>query len=389
MSNNQTPQYENNEIFTFANRSVLIGFNSLMKNLFIEKDYNQRKDLSKKNKIQISYVDLKSKGTNGKRVKHDFFVDIEDMKYFVDMVYESLINPSSAGGNQVRKHGLKIMGGHKHPQVISNIFTFNFLTTEEYKNSSPNQKVLSKYEQDKQKYNNAMLDWKNIQVAKLQFDKKVGRILNGGLIIPTGQKVENANFKPYYISQQELLEFCVTMRDFINRTETIFLIEAKLSDFEQRIINAINQNKPNNQMVNQAPNQMQQNQQSQISDITQINTVGGTGNSSPQKTSQRSPEEKKKAMENELHSLLSNAREVFVNSFKNQTMASFLDCLVIDTLNFQNNVMSVTFKFNSELYKIKDFQNERNFFNTYYERCLKKQVELDSKKYDISVNPLP
>lgn len=439
---------ENSEIFSLANKSCLIAFNNLMKNYKKESTAEARKQLSKKNKIQICYVDL-ANNVQGKHPKHDFFVDPEEMKYFIEMVYESLMNPNLP--TPVRLYGHKFMGGAKTPPV-SNIITFQFLNKEELDANQSNQKIKGKYNDDKSRYSNAMMDWKNIQIAKISFDKQVGRIVNG-LIVPTGKKIEGVNFKTYYITMKDLLELCVEVRDQIRLTEMKFTMELESSSSNNQKKNNnyqnnnsrqtnnnqqhTNQNNYNqtNSNKNQQPNNHQQNNNNNRQGNNQQQGQGqgqgqrqgqGQGQVNPNSQRQPHPNEQKTEMRftkeseaptssnnqqnnnfsqqgnnqqqqqgqnndklakitNEIQWLFNTAKPVFLQSFRDDKTPIFLDCLQIKDIKFANNTFDVAIKFESSFYDIKDFEKQTQVYNQHYQRCLEQVIRNNNKNYNIKI----
>lgn len=435
---------ENSEIFSLANKSCLIAFNNLMKNYKKEPTAEARKQLSKKNKIQICYLDLANK-VQGKHPKHDFFVDPEEMKYFIEMVYESLMNPSLP--TPIRLYGHKFMGGYgKANPPVSNIVTFQFLTKEELDGNQANQKIKGKYNDDKSRYSNAMMDWKNIQIAKISFDKQVGRIVNG-LIVPTGKKIEGVNFKTYYITMKDLLELCVEVRDQIRLTEMKFTMElessssnnqkknnnyqnnnSKQTNNNQQHTNQNNYNQTNSNK-NQQPNNHQQNNNNnrQGNNQQQGQRQGqGQGQVNPNSQRQPHPNEQKTEMRftkeseaptsnnnqqnnnfsqqgnnqqqqqgqnndklakitNEIQWLFNTAKPVFLQSFRDDKTPIFLDCLQIKDIKFANNAFDVAIKFESSFYDIKDFEKQTQVYNQHYQRCLEQVIRNNNKNYNIKI----
>ncbi len=406
MSQNQNDYQENtqaersygtNEIFALANRSCLIGFNDLMKNVYIVDDAKERKSLAKKNKIQVSYVDLSKKGQDGKYPKHDFFIDPEEMKYFVEVVYESVVDQSLQ--SVIRKNGHKFMGGSKKPQIISNIITFKFLTPEELKNSPNNKKILDRFQNDSAKYDNAMLDWKNLQIATLQFDKQHGRDMNG-LIVPTGKRIDGVNFKPYYLTFKDLLELTVTMRDHIKHRELQFQLEAKMLEMEKRMAASYEKTLKNvladafrsfGGNVSQQPVQTQRPQENVNQTQQQTQQTQNNQQSNPQ--SQQSPQpnvdqERQAKMKAESEWLFKEGKEFFLKHFKDTQMHTFLDSLSVDSFNFENNALHIEVKFSSGMFDINDFAKEKTSFNGHFQRGLAKVLESSGKKYQATINQL-
>lgn len=378
--------FESNEIFTLANQSCLIGFNNLMKNVNLANDVEERKSLSKKNKIQVAYVDLKSKLPNStKHPKHDFFIDPEEMKYFVDSVYACLLDKELK--TSVREHGHKFMGGTKNP-CISNIITFKFLTSQEMMDSPANKKILERYNNDKQRYDNAMLDWKNLQVAKLSFEKQEGRIMNG-LIVPTGKHIQGANFKPFFINLKDLLEFCVTMRDYIKQVEMKFTMDVKLQELEMKM------KENNNHLLAEIRsfkslllNNYAKNDSCNTATSPQVNQQGNVTQSQNMPQYEQNQETKEQKILNEAIGLFKASNDLFLNSFNNSNINAFFEFLKVEKAEYNNDTLNLTIAFESSIYKIEDYVKPKEEFNKHYKRCLEKTAKDLGKQYKINVNTL-